>query len=49
MGALSPLYIVPEKSSFILERFGKFCLMAQPGLGLKIPIVDVIAYKHTLK
>ena len=41
--------IVPEKSAYIVERFGKFHGIRQPGLNFLVPILDRIAYKHSLK
>lgn len=36
--------IVPQATSVIVERFGKFHRMLEPGLRLLIPIVDRISY-----
>lgn len=41
--------IVPQQELWIVERFGKFRDILQPGLNFIIPIVDYVAYKHTLK
>eukprot|EP00922_Rhytidocystis_sp_ex-Travisia-forbesii_P008630 GHVS01012647.1.p1 GENE.GHVS01012647.1~~GHVS01012647.1.p1 ORF type:complete len:409 (+),score=47.98 GHVS01012647.1:218-1444(+) len=41
--------IVPEQKALVIERFGRFCRVLAPGLHFLIPIVDRIAYKHTLK
>eukprot|EP00879_Flechtneria_rotunda_P007798 GHRR01008172.1.p1 GENE.GHRR01008172.1~~GHRR01008172.1.p1 ORF type:complete len:496 (+),score=189.12 GHRR01008172.1:147-1634(+) len=41
--------VVPEKTAFVVERFGKFNRILDAGLHFLIPIVDKIAYVHTLK
>ncbi|MEE9350194.1 MAG: SPFH domain-containing protein [Flavobacteriaceae bacterium] len=45
----SGLFIVKQQTSVIIERFGKFQSIRQAGLNLKIPIVDKIAGKISLK
>jgi len=41
--------IVPQKSAFIVERFGKYRATLEAGLHLLIPFIDRVAYIHTLK
>eukprot|EP00949_MAST-11_sp_MAST-11-sp1_P004526 g4526.t1 len=41
--------IVPEKSAWIVERFGRYRKLLEPGLHFLIPIVDSIRYVHSLK
>lgn len=41
--------IVPQKSAFIIERLGKYKKTLTAGFHLLIPLVDKVAYKHTLK
>ena len=41
--------VVPQKSAYILERFGKYCRTLDAGFHFFIPFVDRIAYRHTLK
>ena len=41
--------VVPQKSAYVLERFGKFCRTLEAGFHFFIPFVDRIAYRHTLK
>ena len=41
--------IVPQQQAWVLERLGKFDRVLQPGLNILIPIIERVAYKHTLK
>ena len=41
--------IIPEKTAYIIERFGKFHSIRNPGLNFLIPILDRVAYSHSLK
>ena len=45
----SGLFIVKQQTAAIVERFGKFVGIRQPGLHLKIPLVDKIAGRMSLK
>ena len=45
----SGLLIVKQQTAAIVERFGKFVGIRQPGLHLKIPLVDKIAGRMSLK
>ncbi|MBR9832305.1 paraslipin [bacterium] len=46
---ISTVKIVPQRSAFIIERFGKYQSTLLAGFHIIIPIVDKVAYKHTLK
>lgn len=43
------LRIVPEQEAYVIEQFGKYKKTLRSGLHLVIPIVQRVAYKHTLK
>ena len=46
---LSTVKIVPQRSAYIIERFGKYQKTLLAGFHIIIPLVDKVAYKHTLK
>ena len=46
---LSGLFIVKQQTSVIIERFGKYQSIRQSGLNIKIPLVDRIAGRISLK
>lgn len=41
--------VVPQKSAFIVERLGKYKKTITAGFHVLVPMVDRVAYKHTLK
>lgn len=43
------LRIVPQQTAYVVERFGKYSRTLTPGLHILIPVVDRIAYAHSLK
>lgn len=46
---IKTVVVVPQRSTYIVERLGKFHASLDPGLHFLIPFVDRTAYKHTLK
>ncbi|KAK9724143.1 hypothetical protein RND81_05G051300 [Saponaria officinalis] len=40
---------VPQQEAFVIERFGKFYKVIEAGLHVLVPLVDQIAYIHSLK
>ena len=46
---LTTIKIVPQRSAYIIERFGKYRSPLLAGFHIIIPFVDRVAYKHTLK
>lgn len=46
---ISSFFIVKQQTAAIVERFGRFQYIAQSGLRLKIPLVDRIAGRLSLK
>lgn len=46
---LSPFVLVPQQNVMVLERFGKFVRVLQPGFQLKWPLIELISYHHSLK
>ena len=46
---LSGLFTVKQQTIGILERFGKFKALKEPGLHFKIPVIDRVAGKISLK
>eukprot|EP00658_Telonema_sp_P-2_P027581 TRINITY_DN2127_c0_g1_i1.p1 TRINITY_DN2127_c0_g1~~TRINITY_DN2127_c0_g1_i1.p1 ORF type:complete len:374 (-),score=96.23 TRINITY_DN2127_c0_g1_i1:427-1548(-) len=41
--------VVPQQSAWVVERFGKFHKVLDPGINFLIPVVDKISYVHSLK
>lgn len=46
---LASLYVVPQQRAYIIERFGKFHSVSGAGIHMKIPLVDRIATKTSLR
>jgi regulator of protease activity HflC (stomatin/prohibitin superfamily) len=49
MFSLRLFAIIPEKSVCIVERFGKFHTVLNSGFNFLVPVLDRIAYRHSLK
>ncbi|MGZ5065242.1 MAG: SPFH domain-containing protein [Usitatibacter sp.] len=41
--------IVPQQNAWVVERFGKFFRVLEPGFNLIVPFFDRVAYRHSLK
>lgn len=41
--------VVPQQEAFIVERWGRYYKTLTPGLHFVVPIMDKVAYKHSLK
>src|SRR4029453_3519611 len=41
--------VVPQQHALIVERWGKFHAVLEPGLNFVVPFVDRIAYRHDLR
>lgn len=41
--------IVPQKNAYIVERLGKYSGTLEAGFHVLVPMLDRVAYKHTLK
>src|SRR5271165_5266849 len=41
--------VVPQQHALVIERWGKFHAVLEPGLNFVVPIVDRVAYRHSLK
>lgn len=48
-GRAQGVVIVPQQTAYVVERFGRFHGVLEPGLHFLVPVVDVIAYVHSLK
>ncbi len=43
------LKVVPQQNAWVVERLGRFHAVLSPGLNIVVPIIDRVAYKHSLK
>jgi regulator of protease activity HflC (stomatin/prohibitin superfamily) len=41
--------VVPQQHALVIERWGKFHGVLEPGLNFVVPIVDRVAYRHDLR
>jgi len=46
---MNTIRIVPQKQAFIVERLGKYRGSLQAGFHVLAPLIDKVAYKHSLK
>ena len=46
---VSMFFTVEQQSAYILERFGKFIRICEPGLNIKIPVIEQISGKVSLR
>jgi len=46
---LSGLFIVKQQTTAVIERFGRYAFQGQAGLNIKIPLVDRVAGRVSLK
>ena len=44
-----PFVLVKQQSAPVIEAFGKFSRVLTPGFNWKLPIIEEIAFKHSLK
>jgi len=47
--AAKAVKVIPQQNAWVIERFGKFNKVLNPGLNFIIPFIDRVAYKHSLK
>ncbi len=41
--------VVPQQNAWVVERLGKYHGSLAPGLNFLVPVIDKVAYKHSLK
>ena len=49
IGIVFMIKIVPQQQAWVVERLGKYDRTLEPGLTIIVPIIQRVAYKHTLK
>ena len=47
--AIESIRQVPQQSAWVVERLGKFHAVLEPGLNIIVPVLDKVAYRHSLK
>ena len=47
--AFTSFFTVEQQSAYLVERFGRFVRVAQPGLNFKIPLIEMIRGKVSLR
>ncbi|MBX7153041.1 SPFH domain-containing protein [bacterium] len=46
---MSSFFVIKQQTVGVIERFGKFHRMARPGLGMKVPIMDKLVARITIR
>ena len=46
---LKSFKVVPQQEAYVVERWGQFHSVLEPGLRFLIPLMDKLAYRHSLK
>jgi regulator of protease activity HflC (stomatin/prohibitin superfamily) len=46
---LKSVRVVPQQTAWVVERLGRYNGVLQPGLNFIIPVIDRVAYRHSLK
>src|SRR4051812_19570402 len=44
-----PLFTVTQQTAAIIQRFGRFTRVAQPGLNFRVPLIETIAGRMNLR
>jgi regulator of protease activity HflC (stomatin/prohibitin superfamily) len=47
--AYESIWVVPQQSAWVVERWGRFYEVLEPGLNWIWPFIDRVAYRHSLK
>ncbi len=47
--AYESIWVVPQQSAWVVERWGRFHEVLEPGLNWIWPFIDRVAYRHSLK
>mgnify|MGYP003336628361 FL=1 len=47
--AIESIKVVPQQQAWVVERFGRFHVVLEPGLNGIWPFFDRVAYRHSLK
>ncbi len=46
---LKSFKVVPQQEAYVVERWGQFHNVLEPGLRFLVPLMDKLAYRHSLK
>lgn len=47
--AIESIRQVPQQMAWVVERMGKYHAVLEPGLNMIVPVLDRVAYRHSLK